>query len=147
LREKLRAAKDAYWTEQVNIQLLAASAWLLHAEGRHDEALVVMREAADAEDRTEKATVTPGVPKPARELYGEMLLARGMAREALAAFEATLAKEPHRLGATIGAARAADRSADASKARRYYAAAVALAADADPVRPEIAEARAFVGKN
>jgi hypothetical protein len=34
-----------------------------------------------------------------------MLLERGMAKEALAAFEATLAKEPHRLGAEIGAAK------------------------------------------
>ena len=33
LREKLRAAKDAYWTEQVNIQWQQASAWLLFAEG------------------------------------------------------------------------------------------------------------------
>ena len=46
-----------------------------------------------------------------------MLLERGMAREALAAFEATLKKEPRRLGATIGAARAAARSGDAAKAR------------------------------
>jgi hypothetical protein len=32
-----------------------------------------------------------------------MLLERGMAREALAAFEGTLGKEPNRFGATIGA--------------------------------------------
>ena len=38
--------------------------------------------------------MTPGVPEPARELYGVMLLERGMAREALAAFEATIQKEP-----------------------------------------------------
>ena len=58
-----------------------------------------MSAAADAEDKTEKHPVTPGVPKPARELYGVMLLERGMAKEALAAFEATLKKEPNRLGA------------------------------------------------
>ena len=33
-----------------------------------------MREAADMEDATEKAAVTPGPIKPARELLGEMLL-------------------------------------------------------------------------
>ena len=63
-----------------------------------------MSAAADAEDKTEKHPVTPGVPKPARELYGVMLLERGMAKEALAAFEATLKKEPNRLGAYAGAA-------------------------------------------
>ena len=147
LREKLRAAKDAYWAEQVNIQWQQASAWLLFAEGQHDAALQAMRAAADAEDKTDKASVTPGQLAPARELYGAMLLERGMAREALAAFEATLEKEPRRLGTTIGAARAAARVGEAATARRYYLAAVALAEDADPVRPEIAEARAFVTKN
>jgi len=83
---------------------------------------------------------------PARELYGAMLLERGMAKEALAAYEATLKKEPHRLGATLGAAKAAERAGDLAKARQYYAAAVALAEDADPVRPEIAAARAFVAQ-
>jgi hypothetical protein len=147
LRDKLREAKDAYWTEQVDIQWQVTTAFVLYAEGKQDEALKAMSAAADAEDKTEKATVTPGVPKPARELYGLMLLDRGMAREALAAFEATLRKEPNRLGATLGAAKAAEKSGDAAKARQHYAAAVALAADADPVRPEVAEARAFVVKN
>jgi uncharacterized protein HemY len=70
-----------------------------------------------------------------------------MAREALAAFEATLKKEPRRLGAMIGAAKAAQKSGDAAKARQHYAASVALAENADPIRPEIAEARAFLAKN
>jgi tetratricopeptide (TPR) repeat protein len=147
LRDKLREAKDAYWTEQVDIQWQVASAWVLYAEGKYDDALKAMSAAADAEDKTEKHPVTPGVPTPARELYGTMLLDRGMAKEAFAAFEATLKKEPHRLGATLGAARAAEKAGDMGKARLHYAAAVALTENADPVRPEVAEARAFVVKN
>ena len=147
LRDKLRQVKDAYWAEQVEIQWQVATAWFLYAEGKHDDALKAMSAAADAEDKTEKHPVTPGVPTPARELYGTMLLDRGMAKEALAAFEATLKKEPHRLGATLGAARAAEKAGDMGKAREHYAAAVALTENADPVRPEIAEARAFVVKN
>jgi tetratricopeptide (TPR) repeat protein len=144
LGEKLRAGKDAYWAEQVDIQWQIATAWVLHAEGKHDEAVKAMRAAADAEDKTEKASVTPGVPAPARELYGAMLLERGLAREALAAFELTLTKEPRRLGATIGAAKAAEKAGDIAQARQYYAAAVALTENADTIRPEIAVARAFV---
>src|SRR5215813_13447027 len=34
LREKLRAAKDAYWAEQVDIQSQVATAWVLYAEGK-----------------------------------------------------------------------------------------------------------------
>jgi Tfp pilus assembly protein PilF len=147
LRDKLRVAKDAYWSEQVDIQFEVASAWLLYAEGSHDAALKAMRAAADAEDKTEKATVTPGPLAPARELYGAMLLENGVAGEALTAFETTLKKEPRRLGAMIGAAKAAEKSGDAAKARQYYAAVVALAENADPVRPEIKDAQAFMAKN
>jgi Flp pilus assembly protein TadD len=84
---------------------------------------------------------------PARELYGEMLLDRGMAKEALAAFEATLKKEPNRLGATLGAGAAAEKLGDSAEARQHYAAAIALTENADPVRPQIAQARAFVARS
>ncbi len=76
-----------------------------------------------------------------------MLLERGRRRTHSTAFEATLKKEPRRLGATIGAAHAAEKAGDAAKARQHYANVVALAADADPVRPEVAKAREFVAKN
>jgi tetratricopeptide (TPR) repeat protein len=147
LRDKLRAAKDAYWAEQVDIQAQVATAWVLFAEGKHADALKAMSAAADAEDKTEKHPVTPGVPTPARELYGTMLLERGMAKEALAAFEATLKKEPNRLGATLAAGEVAEKLGDAEKARGYYVAAIALTENADPVRPQIAHARAFVAKS
>jgi len=146
LRDKLRAAKDAYWSEQVDIQWQVASAWALYAEGKHADAVAAMSAAADAEDRTEKHPVTPGVPTPARELYGTMLLERGMTREALAAYEAVMGKEANRLGAMIGAAKAAEKLGNAAKARDYYAKAVALAADADASRTDVAEARAFLAK-
>ena len=34
LRDKLREAKDAYWSEQVDIQRQVATAWVLYAEGK-----------------------------------------------------------------------------------------------------------------
>jgi tetratricopeptide (TPR) repeat protein len=146
LRDALRQAKDAYWSEQVDIQAQVASAWILNAEGQHDKALEAMSAAAAAEDRTEKHPVTPGVPKPARELYGVMLLERGMAKEALAAFEATLKKEPNRLGAYLGAARAAEQSGDKARARDYFKKVVGIAAGADKTRTDVAEARSALNK-
>ena len=145
-RDKLRDAKDAYWSEQVDIERQVATAWVLYAEGKQDDALAAMSAAADAEDKTEKHPVTPGVPKPARELYGVMLLERGMAKEALAAFEATLKKEPNRLGAYAGAAVAAEKSGDLTKAREYYGKVVAIADHADKARTEVADAQAFLQK-
>ena len=147
LRDKLREAKDAYWAEQVDIQRQVATAFLLDAEGKPDDALKAMSAAADAEDKTEKSPVTPGVPKPARELYGIMLLERGMAREALAAFEATIKKEPNRFNAIAGAAKAAERLGDQAKAKDYYQKLTTLAGNADTVRPDLAAARAFLAKN
>lgn len=142
-RDKLQG-KDAYWFQQVDIQQQVASAWLLYAEGKYDDALKAMSAAADAEDKTEKHPVTPGVPKPARELYGEMLLERGMSAEALAAFEATLKKEPNRLGACAGAAKAAAKSGNLEKARQYAEKVVTIAADADNSRTEVSDVRAFL---
>ena len=146
LRDKLRQAKDAYWSEQVDIQAQVASAAVLYAEGRHEDGLTAMSAAADAEDKTEKHPVTPGVPKPARELYGVMLLERGMAKEALAAFEATLKKEPNRLAAYVGAAKAAEKSGDKVKAREYSEKIVTIADGADQTRTEVSDARAFLKK-
>jgi tetratricopeptide (TPR) repeat protein len=146
LRDKLRAAKDAYWSEQVDIQRQVAAAWVLYAEGKRDDALNAMSAAADAEDKTEKHPVTPGVPKPARELYGVMLLDSGNAREALTAFEATLKKEPNRLGAYVGAAASAEKAGDKAKARDYYEKIVAIADGADNSRTEVADARAYLKK-
>jgi tetratricopeptide (TPR) repeat protein len=147
LHEKLVAAKDAYWAGQVDIQRQVAAAWTLYAEGKHDEALKAMGTTAEAEDKTEKHPVTPGVPKPAHELYGDMLMDRGMAAEALAAYEATLKKEPNRLAAYSGAARAAEKTGDAAKAKAYYGKVVSIAATADATRTEVADARAYLAKN
>jgi Tfp pilus assembly protein PilF len=146
LSNKLREAKDAYWAEIVDTQRQVAVAWVLYTEGKHDEALAAMRAAADQEDKTEKHPVTPGPLAPARELLGAMLLDQGKAQEALAAFESTLKKEPHRLGATIGAAKAAEKLGDTAQAQKYYAEVVAMTAQADPVRPEIAQARELAAK-
>jgi hypothetical protein len=145
--DKLRDSKDAYWSEQVDIERQIVAAWVLYAEDKQDDALAAMSAAADAEDKTEKHPVTPGVPKPARELYGSMLLERGMAKEALAAFEATLKKEPNRLGAYAGAAVAAEKSGDLTKAREYYGKVAAIADGADKDRTEVTDAQVFLQKH
>jgi len=142
LSAKLKEAKDAYWSEIVGIQQQVASAWVLHAEGKYDEALKAMSAAADAEDKTEKHPVTPGPLAPARELYGAMLLDRGNAKEALAAYEAVFTKEPNRLATYVGAAKAATRLGDNAKAKQYTAKVNSLTKDADSQRPEVTELRA-----
>jgi tetratricopeptide (TPR) repeat protein len=147
LRDKLRDAKDAYWSNIVDVQRQVAEAWVLYAEGKYDDALKAMSVAADAEDKTNKHVITPGPLAPARELYGEMLLERGMAKEALAAFEATKAREPNRFRSFLGAAMAAHKASDKAAARENYQRLVTLAANADSERPELAAAKKYLASN
>jgi len=146
LRDVLKEAKDAYWAEQVEIQRRAATAWIAYAEGRKDEALSMMREAAEMEDATEKSAVSPGPIKPARELLGEMLLETGRPDDALKEFELTMKKEPNRFRGVYGAARAAALGGDGAKARAYYAKLLEICERGDrPGRSELEEARKAVG--
>lgn len=70
-----------------------------------------------------------------------------MAKEALAAFEETMAKEPHRFNGYVGAARAAQALGDTARAKANYEKLIAIAADSDSERPTLAAARAFVASN
>jgi len=147
LRDKLREAKNAYWAGQVDIEWQVASAWVLNAEGQHEAARKAMSAAADAEDKSEKSPVTPGPLAPARELYGEMLLEQGMAKEALAAFEATKAKEPNRFRGFAGAAQAAEKLGDKAAAKANYQKLLALVGGTKSDRPVVAAAQRFVSSN
>jgi hypothetical protein len=145
LRDKLAAARDGYWTEQVDIQHQVASAWIALTEDRREEALTALRKAADAEDATDKNAISPGPLAPARELLGDMLLELGQPAAALLELEATMKKEPRRFRTTALAARAAVRAGDTTKARAYYKQLLELAVAADtPGRTELAEAREYL---
>jgi tetratricopeptide (TPR) repeat protein len=147
LHGALVAAKNAYWAEQAEIQGLGVAAWIARGEGRNDEALRLLRQAADREDGTEKHPVTPGAIQPAREMLGELLLDLGQPAAALAEFEASQKIDPNRFHGLAGAALAAERGGDRAKAKRYYEHLLELTKTADSPRPEIARARAFVAAN
>ena len=72
-----------------------------------------------------------------------MLLEAGKPREALAAFEATMKKEPNRFRGLYGGASAAAAAGDRAKATTYYKKLLEVAKEADTDRPELREARAF----
>jgi hypothetical protein len=143
LRERARARQDAYWTEQIDIQHQAATAWAAFAAGDREEGIRLMSTAADLEDSTDKAAVSPGPMAPARELLGMMLLEAGRPDEALTALESTLAKEPNRFLTLVGAAQAAHAAGNTAKARQYYQQLLSVAATADTNRPALQQARAY----
>ena len=144
LRDELLDAKQNYWADQVEIQHRAAAAWLAYAEGKNEEALQLMRSAAELEDSTEKHPVTPGSIIPAREFLGDLLLELGQPAQALKEYETSLRHSPNRFNGIYGAARAGELSADRKKARTYYAKLVALCDQADGTRPELQKAKAFL---
>jgi hypothetical protein len=102
-----------------------------------------MREAADREDKTEKAPVTPGPIAPAREQLGEMLLELKQPEAALQAFQTTLQKEPNRYRALAGAAEADRQTLKPGVRSKFESNLLALVASADgPPRPEVAALKA-----
>jgi tetratricopeptide (TPR) repeat protein len=145
LRDALKTAKNDYWATEVEVSRLGAAAWTALALGKPDEALGLMRSAADIEDRNEKHIVTPARLVPARESLGEMLLELKRPAEALREFEASHVREPERFRGYHGAGQAAALSGDPARARRYFTRLVELGGPG--ARPELAQARAFLAAN
>ena len=139
----LKAAKNEYWATELEAQRLGAAAWISFAAGKSDDALKLMRAAADLEDSSEKHAVSPGRILPARELLGDMLLEAGRPNEALAAYETSLVNDPKRMRSFRGAARAALAAGNADKARYYFGRMIEMA-DAASTRPDLAQARQFL---
>jgi tetratricopeptide (TPR) repeat protein len=114
------AAGPYDWTGQVEALRLAAAGWLAQAEGRSAEAVKLLAEAADLEERVGKHPVTPGAVLPARELYADLLLELRRPAEALDHYRRTLAAAPRRFNALAGAARAAEAAGRTADAKSYY---------------------------
>ena len=146
LRDALKAATNEYWAMEVEVSRLGAAAWTAWAQGKGDEALLMMRSAADIEDKSEKHIVTPGRIAPARELLGEMLLELKRPADALKEFEASQVREPDRFRGLYGAAQAAAQAGDRVKAKRYFTRLVEIAGNGAE-RPELVQAHSFLSAN
>jgi tetratricopeptide (TPR) repeat protein len=118
----------------VEIQHREAQAWLAYAEKRHDEAVKLMRAAADLEDSTDKHPVTPGSILPAREQLADLLLELGSPEAALTEYEASLKIAPARLNSYLGAAQAAERAGLKAKAKTYKDRLIAMCSGSLPER-------------
>ena len=145
LRAALEKSSQSYWADRTEEQMLAVSGWVAQAEGSRDEALKLMRAAADNEDASVKHVAMENRLYPMRELLGELLLQQGQGAAALRELEVSLKETPNRYRGLYGAARAAEMAGDRPKAVSYYEKLVALSAKADTARPEIARAKTFIG--
>ena len=118
LQQQLQAAGRDYWAGQVAIQRLEVLAWAAQAEGKSQDAVALLRQAADTEDAVEKSPATPGPIVPAREQLGELLLLMNQPQAALKEFQISLQNAPGRRGSVTGAARAAQLASEGSAAAK-----------------------------
>src|SRR5262249_36950269 len=139
--QQLRAAtkdpKFDYFKSHLDLQMQAASAWVAASEGKKNEAIGMLRRAADAEDTLGKHPVSPGAFAPIREQLGTLLLEVDQAKEAQREFEAALKIYPARFRGLYGAALAAEQAGDKQNASRYYAKLAAQTTKSDGSRDEL----------
>ncbi|MCI0403984.1 MAG: hypothetical protein L0212_10745, partial [Acidobacteria bacterium] len=145
--QSLLQVNDKLWGAQVEVQRQTVAAWLALLLEENEEAVRLMRAAADLEDSADKHPVTPGAVVPARELLGEMLLElKYPAEAALREFETALLASPNRFRSLYGAARAAELAGETGKARQHFERLVELCGQADTERAELREARSFLAQ-
>jgi len=146
IRGEIAGASGYDWASQVEVQRRTVEAWLAHAEGKSEQAVPLMRSAADLEDKIDKHPVTPGAVLPARELLGELLLETKRPTEALKELEAALQESPNRFNTLHLAARSARLLGRQEDAAGYYSKLITLCSKADTTRPGLREAREFTRK-
>lgn len=138
--------KDTYKANQVMIQIKTGEAWILFYEGQKNEAIKMMKAAADMEDKTGKHSVTPGEVLPARELLGDMLMEMNKPTEALIAYEENLKTHNNRFNGLYGAALAAEKNNAAEKAKQYYQQLLNISNTTTSERVELVKAKSFLNK-
>ncbi len=116
LESELERSGNRYWAAQVGIMRREVRAWAAQAQHKGEQAVALLREAADEEDSIEKLPVTPGPIVPAREQLGELLLAQSQPELALKEFQTALLGAPGRRGSLQGAVEAAKHPALEKKA-------------------------------
>ncbi|HEX3420664.1 MAG TPA: hypothetical protein VHT01_05515 [Candidatus Udaeobacter sp.] len=144
LRDATKDPKFDYFKNHLDLQMQAASAWLAAAEGKKDEAIDMLRRAADSEDTLGKHPVSPGAFVPIREQLGTLLIEVGKPTEAQREFEAALKIYPGRFRGLYGAAQAAEKAGDNENASRYYTKLAAQTSKAGGSRDELNHVREFL---
>ena len=142
LRDAARE-KNAYWSNQIEVQRREVAAWIAQASGKLDEALAGMRSAAELEESMDKDAVTPGAVVPARELLAQLLQVQGRPHDAFVEYEAVLKTAPNRFNALWGAASSAEAVGNMSAASTYFRKLTEIAVGAE--RPELEIARRKTG--
>lgn len=100
------------------LALTEAEAWAMFSQGKRDDAVAHLRDAAQYE-RDHPLYYSDILPRPTGEMLGDMLSEMGRPSEALAAYQAALNLAPSRLDSMLGAMKAAAKSGKTQLANDY----------------------------
>jgi tetratricopeptide (TPR) repeat protein len=139
LRDRARAEGDEHFATYIEVDRRILAGWLARAAGENEEAVQLMRSAAELERSVEKHPVTPGALMPPNEALGDLLMELGRPAEAVQAYQTADQIWPGRFSTLLGAARAAKSAGDEAGARKLYGKLLSIAGESE--RGELAEAR------
>jgi hypothetical protein len=137
--ERHKSAHHGANAAEKSAEQMEAEAWVAFANGNADEALKMLRSAAQRED----ADGLDSLAMPAREMLADMFLELKRPAEALAEYKAALKNSPHRFDSLYGAGHAAQLAGDASAANSYYAKLMEISAPTAD-RAELTEAKTYL---
>ncbi|MEX0648550.1 MAG: hypothetical protein WEA56_13350 [Balneolaceae bacterium] len=144
LYSKLKQEGEDYWAVLTEAHSLSVEAWLEYADGNREQAVELMKYAADLEDSVDKHPVTPGHVLPARELLGDMYLLANQPEKALQAYERSLEISENRFNSLYGAGRAAQLAGNDELAKNYYSQLIENCQRNDIARPHFVAASGFM---
>ena len=121
--KNLIAAGDGWWTgtPMLRIREMEITALMAGRRKDYDQAILSMRQATGLEELIDPPSGPPALIKHSHELYGELLLQAGKAREAAEQFKIALLRQPNRARSLLGLARADVKSGDQPGAIAAYA--------------------------
>jgi len=146
VRKQLTDKGEAYDARQVEIMGLEVNALASAKRGNNTGAIQLMKRATALEEEMSPPSGPPDLIKPSHELFGEILLQMGRAKEAAQQFSVSLLRQPNRARSLLGAARAAAQSGDRAGAIAAYTNLLQIWKQADEELPELRQARQYLGQ-
>jgi hypothetical protein len=119
--DRLKAlTRDTWWQGRIEVERDVVAGWVAYRQGKTDEAVHLLSQAAERELDAGKESVEPGHTIYAGEQLGELLLELNRPVEALGAFRRSLQDSPRRFHSLFGAGRAAEMTQMEEEAAAYY---------------------------
>ena len=128
----------------ITLQAREAEAFAAQSTGDYKAAVSKLKDAVAIEDSVDDLSQPPYPVIPATELCGYLLLELNRPAEAVTCFQRTLKRTPNRPKAILGIARAERTLGDNVAAIARYQEFLSVWKNADPDRPELAEAKQFL---